>query len=177
MAREDAIELTRELILVAGAQRRRAAGVDAASAQLVQEVAPRNVFADVGVGVQLASEIESHAARLDDQRGKWNVRGDDHVAGGHPGNDLAIRDVESARDLNRPDPGGGRRRQPSIGHQRHRNPNTRCCKQQDVLDDRRAGVGIDPDLHPRIVAHANAHARRFQRALVCTHWRNATSWH
>jgi hypothetical protein len=61
--------------------------------------------------------------------------------------DAAVRDVDATRHLHRADVLGRRFGQHLVRHQRHESPGSLRRAVQDVLDDRQADVGIDPNAH------------------------------
>ena len=64
-AGQKAVELVGEALAIGQVERRRAAGLNAAAAQCVHEIAQRQVLADVFGGVELAPRIERVPAALD----------------------------------------------------------------------------------------------------------------
>src|SRR5262249_8308051 len=63
--------------------------------------------------------------------------------------DVAVRDVDAARHLQRADVRRARRAQRLVRHQRHRDLRALRGAVEDVLDDRGTGVGVDPDVDAR----------------------------
>ena len=80
-----------------------AAGLYAAGAQVVHEVAHVEQRADVGGGIPFAAMAEHVAAFLDDLGGERQVAGDDEVAGAHAFDDLVVGHVEAGGNLHAAD--------------------------------------------------------------------------
>src|SRR5580765_1215770 len=147
LAREEPVELVREALAVRIVQRRRTSGPLPRPAQLVQVVAQREALLDVLLRIKLPARIERMSALGDHVRRERNVRRDDEIAGLELAHDVAVRHVDPARHLQSADVWRRRRSQELVRHQRH--PDLRALRGavEDVLDDRRTRVGVDPDMH------------------------------
>src|SRR5438552_4682064 len=99
--REEAVELVGEALAVRVVERRRAAGPLPRPAQLVQVVAQREALLDVLRRIELPARIERVPALGDHVRSERNVRGDDEIAGRELAHDVAVRDIDAARHLQR----------------------------------------------------------------------------
>ena len=87
--------------MTAGAQRRRAACIDAARAQRLHEISHRQAGSDVVSRIEFTAWIEGMASILDDLRRQRNVAGDDEIAGVESFHDLIVSNIKPRCDLNR----------------------------------------------------------------------------
>jgi hypothetical protein len=140
----------------------RAAGVDAAAAQLFHEGAHGELLGDRVLRVELAARVQGMAALLQHLGRQRNVGRDHQVARLDARHDLRIRDIEAARHLQGADELRTRHAQQLVRDQGHRYLRALGNPVQDVLDDGRAGVGVDPDLHRAV--HVGA-----QRRLIASY--------
>src|SRR4051812_36519491 len=101
--RQEPVELIGKALAIGVVQRRRPAGALALPAQLVQVIAQCQALLDVLRRIELAARIERVRALGDHVRGKRNIGRDDQVAGRELAHDVAIRDVDPARHLQRAD--------------------------------------------------------------------------
>src|SRR5205809_3482827 len=145
--REEAVELVREALAVLVVERRGTAGPLPRPAQLVQVVAQREALLDVLRRIELAARIERVAALGDHVRGERNVGGDDEIAGRKLAHDVAVRDIDAARHLQGTDVRRRRRAQQLVRHQRQRDLRPLRRPVEDILDDGRTRVSVDPDVH------------------------------
>lgn len=102
--REPAIELSGEGMPIGVVKRAWAAGVDAAAAQGVHEVAHREQTLHIRASVMFTTRIERFCAFIDHRRGEWNIPGHHHIAHRHRVHDVFIRGIEPACDLHGADP-------------------------------------------------------------------------
>src|SRR6267143_446690 len=144
---EEAIELVGEALAVGVVERRRAAGALPRLAQLVQVVAQRQALLDVLLRIELPARIERVPALGDHVRGERNIGRDDEIARRQLAHDMAIRDVDAARHLQRADVRRRRRAQQLVRHQRQRDLRPLRRAVEDILDDRGTRVGVDPNAH------------------------------
>src|SRR5882762_1812243 len=144
---EETIELVREALAVGIVERRRAAGALARPAQLVQVVAQRQALLDVLRRIELPARIERMPALGDHVRGERNVGGDHEIARRELAHDMAIRDIDAARHLQRADVRRWRRAQQLVRHQRQRDLRALGGAVEDVLDDGGTRVRVNPDVH------------------------------
>src|SRR3954467_11202497 len=145
-----AINLVGECHAVCIAESGWTARLDAAAAQLVHELAHGKTFVDVVPGVELAARIERVTAFLDDPSGQRNVGGDNEITALGKLQDFMVGRIEASRHLQCLDVLGRRRPERLIGNQRHVDAGTLGGPKQDVLDDIRTGIGIDPYPHASI---------------------------
>src|SRR3954468_11897128 len=157
MSCQEPVELVREALAIGVVERRRAAGALAGAAQLIEVIAQREALLDVLRGIELAARIERVRALGDHVGGERNVGGDHEIARRALAHDVAVRDVDAMRHLQRADVRRRRRAQELVRHQRERNLRALRRAVENVLDDRRTRVGVDPDVHaPNIAASARA---------------------
>jgi hypothetical protein len=124
----------------------RAAGLQAAAAHGVHEIAHVQPLADVFACVQLTARIQSQAAFFDDFCSQGNIGGDDEVAFARVPDNVAIGNIEAAGHLNRADMARARHGQRLVSHQRELHLRAIGGTVEDLLDYARAGVGVYPKL-------------------------------
>src|SRR5450631_869173 len=154
--------MPRERIAIRLRQRGRTAANVAAGAHRVHEIAHGKNPSNGIRRIALTARIERFAALGDDLGGERNVSGDDEVPGGHALDDLSVRHVETGGYLNRAQGGDAGNRQWLIGDQRHTNPGALGRSEQNLLDDIRTGIRIDPDTwrsHVRSLRSTHVHLR------------------
>src|SRR5216117_111128 len=147
VTREEAVELVREALAVLVVKRRGTAGPLPRPAQLVEVVAQRQALLDVLRRIELPARIERVAALGDDIGGERNVGGDDEIARRELAHDVAVRDVDASRHLQGADVRRRQRAQQLVRHQRQRDLCPLRRPVEDILDDRGARVGVNPDVH------------------------------
>src|SRR5438094_1424791 len=150
LTREEAVELVGEALAVLVVERGRTASPLPRPAQLVQVVAQRQALLDILRRIELAARIERVAAPRDHVRGERNVGGNDEIARRQLAHDVAVRDVDAVPYLQGADVRRRRRAQQLVRHQRQRDLRPLRGAVEDVLDDRRTRIGVDPNMHERM---------------------------
>lgn len=149
MPRHPAFQLGGKSLTVIAGQGRRPAGLDAAAAQCVHEIAHVEQALHIVSVIKLAARIQRAGAFADNGGSQRDIGSDDQITGGGHLNDMVVSDIKAAGHLHHADPRRARNLQRTIGDQRElqRCPLRRPIK--DVLDDAGTGVSINPDRHPR----------------------------
>lgn len=177
--REFAVERIGEVLAVGVAERGRAASVDTTASQLFHESPHRQLLGNGVLGVPLAARIERQPAFFQYQGGQGNVAGHDDVAGADALNDFGIGRICANRDLERADEARARHADQSVGNQRDVELQAFGHPKQDVFNDGRTGVGVDPDVHDKLdeisrMTHCNCKlsGRCVAQQLVQVAWRH-----
>src|SRR6266851_3933721 len=161
-AREPGIEMPRECIAIRLRQRGRTTADVAAGAHRVHEIAHGENSPNGIPRIALTARIQRFASLGDHLGGERNIGGDDEVPGGHALDDLSVRHIETGGYLNGEKAGDAGNLQRLIGDQRYANTRALGRAEQDLLDDIRTGVRIDPDTrrcHIRSLRSTHMHRR------------------
>jgi hypothetical protein len=145
--RQHTIPLIGKRLTVSRAEGRRTTRVHAALAQLIHEVAHRQVFWHVLSGVQLPSGIQRVPASGNHLGGKRDVRGHDQVTRSYVLGDGMIGRIETGRHLESLDKGRRWGSERLIGDQRQQDPQPVGGPKQQVFDDVGTRIGINPNVH------------------------------
>jgi len=161
--RQPGIEVACEGIAIRLSERRRTSADIAAGAHGVHEISHGEHSANGIRGVALSPGVERLASLGDDLSGERNISRDDQVSRRHALDDFSIGHIEPRGHLNRAQARNARNLQGLIGDQRHRDTNALGRAKQNVLDDIRASICVDPNngsrhVRPSINARASARA-------------------
>src|ERR1700723_1930523 len=159
--RQPGIEVACEGIAIRLSERRRTTADIAAGAHCVHEISHGEHSANGIRGVALSPGVERLASFGDDLSGERYISRDDQVARRHALDDFCVGHIEPCGYLNRAQARNARNLQGLIGDQRHRDANALGRAKQNVLDDIRASICVDPNtgsrhVRPSINAHASA---------------------
>src|SRR5439155_14930032 len=146
-ASQETIEVIGEALPVALIEWRRAPEDIAGGPQLLHEIAHGEALSDVVLRIQLASRVERVSSAPDHLGGQGYVGGDHQVAGLDLLDDRLVGDVEALRHADGLDERGWRHAKQRVGDQRRQDLRPLGGPEDDLLDDQRARIGIDPDLH------------------------------
>jgi hypothetical protein len=147
MSRQEPVQRIGKGAAVILAKRRWSTRELTAISHLFHEVAHGQPLLNIIFGVKFPSGIQRMAVFLDHCRGQRDIRGDDQITEPHPFGDVVVSRVDTTRHLDGSDRARGRDSQGLIGDQIKPTGHSFRGAKQNLFDDVRAGIGIDPDLH------------------------------
>jgi len=147
MPSQEPIQLIGERLAVTLTERRWAARVHAGAAQLVHEVANGQTLPNSVLRMEFPPGIEGVTTLVDDCSGKGNVSRDHQVTRLHVLRYSVVGHIESGSYLEGRDKTRRWGSQAFVGDEDQRDTLPLSCTKQNRLDDLRARVGVNPDLH------------------------------
>ncbi|OGB20426.1 MAG: hypothetical protein A3I66_18365 [Burkholderiales bacterium RIFCSPLOWO2_02_FULL_57_36] len=145
--RQMPIKLVCKRLPVALIERGGTTGFNAASTQLLHEIAHAQMLPDIVVGVELPSRVKSVSTLGNDIRRQWDIGGNHQIAWLGEEHYFSIGHIKAGRHLNCTNESGRWRAQQFIGNQSHRYLHPVGDTEQDFLDHGRTCISIDQNLH------------------------------
>ena len=154
-----------EALPVTLVERRRAAENIASRPQLLHEIAQGQALTNIVFRVELSSRVERVSPACDHLGGQRNVSGDHEVPGLDLLHDLMVGDVEALSDADALDERGRGDPKQRVRDERRQDLRALGGPEQDLLDDLRARVRVDPDLQRQLPLSAESKRSSYVKAL------------